>query len=78
MKTIQSTTMNFMLLLEVNPDCKKKLLDEIMPAIEKVKDNIVDGFEYETVMDFDYIGKVMYEILRVDPPVPITAAATMI
>lgn len=67
-----------MMLLEMNPDCKKKLLDEIMPAIEKVKDNILEGFEYETVMDFDYIGKVMYEILRIDPPVPVAALATMI
>jgi cytochrome P450 len=36
MKTIQSTTTNLMLLLEMNPSSKKRLLDEIMPAIEKV------------------------------------------
>ena len=28
-------------------------------------------------MDFDYIGKCMYEILRLDPPVPMTTLASM-
>ena len=66
------------MLLEMHPSSKKKLLDEIMPAIEKVKDNIIEAFDYETVMDFDYIGKCMYEVLRIDPPVPMTTLASMI
>ena len=77
MKTIQATTTNLMLLLETHPSSKKRLLDEILPAIEKVKDSIINDFDYETVMDFDYIGKCMYEVLRIDPPVPMTTLASM-
>jgi len=38
-----------------HPEYKEKLLKEILPAVELVKNNIVDGLEYETVMEFDYL-----------------------
>jgi hypothetical protein len=30
-------------------------LKEILPAVEKVKDNIVEGLEYDSVMEFEYL-----------------------
>jgi hypothetical protein len=35
-----------------HPEMKEKLLSEILPPVEEVKDNIVEGLSYDTVMDF--------------------------
>ena len=42
-------------MFEIIDKIKEKLLKEILPAVELVKNNIVDGLEYETVMEFDYL-----------------------
>lgn len=41
--------------LTKHPEIKSKLLSEILPPVERVSGNIVDGLEYETVMDFEYL-----------------------
>lgn len=55
MKTIQVSSTNLIYYLTKHPEIKSKLLQEILPPVERVSDNIVDGLEYETVMDFEYL-----------------------
>lgn len=55
MKTIQVSTTNAFVYLEMYPEVKKKLLKEIIPVVEAAKDDIVEKLEYETVMDLDYL-----------------------
>lgn len=68
MKTVQITTTNLIMYLDNLPEIKQKLLHEILPAVEAVKDDIVEKLEYETVMDFEYLHKVFYETLRIETP----------
>lgn len=44
------------------------MLAEILPPVEKTEKNIVDGLEYETVMEFEYLQMCYSEILRIEPP----------
>jgi hypothetical protein len=55
MKTIQVTTTNLICRMAMNPKIKEKLLTEILPAVEKHKNNILEGLDYETVMEFEYL-----------------------
>jgi cytochrome P450 len=55
MKTIQISTTNLIYYLTKHPEIKKKLLSEILPPLEKVTDNIVDDFTYDTVMEYEYL-----------------------
>lgn len=56
MKTIQISTTNMIHYLNKYPEYKEKLLKEILPPVEKVKENIVEGLEYDEVMEFEYLG----------------------
>jgi cytochrome P450 len=42
-----------------------------------VKDNIVEGLEYDTVMDFEYLHQCYYESLRIEPPISVSLHQTM-
>jgi cytochrome P450 len=55
MKTIQISTANLIYYLTKHADIRKKLLAEILPPVEAVKDNIIEGFKYDTVMEFEYL-----------------------
>jgi cytochrome P450 family 2 subfamily J len=37
------------------PHLKQKLFEEILPPVEKVRDNILEGLEFDTVTEFDYL-----------------------
>lgn len=63
--------------MAMNPNIKQKLLAEILPAVDRVKNDIVDGLEYDTVMDFEYLPKCFYEVLRLEPSVPVSFPANM-
>jgi cytochrome P450 len=56
MKTIQVSSTNMIYYLCKHPELKAKLIKEIVPPVERVKDNIVDGLEYDTVMDFEFLS----------------------
>ena len=58
----------------MHPEIKTKLLEEILPPVEKVKNNIVDGLEYDTVMDFEYLHQCFNESLRIEPPALVSVA----
>lgn len=77
MKTIQATTTNLIIYMEMNPKVKSRLLKEILPPVEAANQNISDCLTYETVMDFDYLQQCFYETMRIEPPVPLTTAQNM-
>jgi cytochrome P450 len=52
MKTIQVSTTNLIYYMTKHPEMKAKLLSEILPPVEAVKDNIVEGLTYDRVMEF--------------------------
>ena len=41
--------------LTKNPEIKAKLMKEVLPPIEKVKNNIIEELDYETVIDFEFM-----------------------
>lgn len=69
MKTIQITSTNLIYYLTKHQHYKEKLLKEIMPVVEKVKDNIIDKLDYDTVNEFEYLQMCFSESLRIEPPV---------
>lgn len=72
MKTIQVSTTNLIYYLHKHPEIKEKLLKEILPPVEKVKENIIGNLEYDTVMEFEYLRQCYYESLRKEPPANIS------
>ena len=77
MKTIQISTTNLIYYLTKHPDIKAKLMDEILPPVEKVKDNILEGLDYDTVMEFEYLHNCYSESLRIEPPASISIQSTV-
>jgi cytochrome P450 len=77
MKTIQISTTNLIHYMCQHPEYKAKLCEEILPPIEKVKDNIIEDFDYDTVMEYDYLVKCYMESLRICPPASNTVTLTM-
>ena len=77
MKTIAVTTTNLFNFIHKQPEIKVKLLEEILPPVEAVKDNILEGLEYETVMEFEFLHQCFYETLRICPPSPLSNYTTM-
>ncbi|XP_021923332.1 probable cytochrome P450 6a14 [Zootermopsis nevadensis] len=62
-----STTMTFCLYeLSVNPDLQERLRAEIDDVLEKHDGNIT----YETILEMNYLDKVISETLRKYPPLP--------
>ncbi len=41
--------------MEINPTIKQKLLEEILPVVERHRDNLVENLDYESVMEFEYL-----------------------
>jgi cytochrome P450 len=77
MKTIQYSTMNMIYYLTKHPEYKQKLLDEILPPVEAVKDDIVKKLDYDTVQEFNYLQCCYHESLRMEAPAPITIPSTV-
>jgi cytochrome P450 len=69
MKTIQISSTNLIYYMTKNPEMRAKLLKEILPPVEKAKQNIVEELTYDTVMDFTYLFQCYSESLRIEPPV---------
>lgn len=68
MKTIQITTTNLIYYLELYPEIKQKLMSEIRPVCEKHDNNLVEGLDYDTVMELDYLQQCYYESMRIEAP----------
>lgn len=55
MNTIKISTTNLIYYLTKHPEIKAKLLTEILKPFDKIQNNIIEGLEYDTVMEFDYL-----------------------
>lgn len=55
MMTIQVSSTNTIYYMNMYPKYKKKVLQEIMPIVEKANENILNNLDYDTVMEFDYL-----------------------
>ena len=55
MKTIQISTANLIYYMTKHAEIKEKLLAEILPPVEAVQVNIMEGLDYDTVMEFGYL-----------------------
>lgn len=55
MRTIQISTTNLVYYLTKHPEIKSKLLQEILPPFDKIREDIVNGLDYDTVMGFDFL-----------------------
>jgi cytochrome P450 len=71
------STTNMIYYLHKHPEIKAKLLKEILPPVEAAKDNIIEGLEYETVMEFEYLHQCFYESLRIEAPTGVSVHQTM-
>jgi len=78
MKTIQISTTNLIYYLTKHQNIKEKLLKEILPPVEAVKDNLIEDFTLDTVTDFEYLSNCYNESLRIEPPVANSSQLTMI
>jgi cytochrome P450 len=47
-------------------------MTEILPAVERVKDNIKEGLSYDTVTEFEYLHNCFSESLRIEPPAAVS------
>lgn len=54
MKTIVVSTTNLVYYMTQNPEIKAKILNEVLPPLEKVSENLVQKLSYDTVMEFEY------------------------
>ena len=72
MRTIQISTTNTLYYLLQNETLMKKVCEETFPVLEKVKANIIDGLDYDKVMEFNELAKIYSESLRIHPPVAIS------
>jgi len=59
--------------MQKHPEYKKRLLAEILPPVEKVKSEIVEKLEYDTVMEFEYLQRCFHEVLRIEPPTSVSS-----
>ena len=63
--------------MDMNPQIREKLLEEIRPPLDEVKNDILGELKFETVSEFDYLQKVIYEILRIEPALKLPAGSYM-
>ncbi len=77
MKTTQSTTTNLICYMDMNRPIKEKLLKEILPPLNEVRNDILEGLQFDTVSEFEYLQKVIYETLRIEPALKIPTGSNM-
>lgn len=46
----------------------------MLPVVEAAKTDIVDGLEYDAVMELDYLQMCYQESLRIEPPSVVSIA----
>lgn len=74
METIQISTTSLVQRLIIDPELKKRLIQETEPEMLKAKD-LVEGLTTEVVENFNFTRNCFYETLRMEPPTPVSGAA---
>ena len=60
--------------MTLNPLIRKKMLDEVSPALVEVGTDIVQGLTFERVMNFDFLQHCVNESLRIEPSFQMTSS----
>jgi cytochrome P450 len=55
MKTVQMSTTNLLYYVARDKRIREKLMAEILPPVERVSNNLQEGLEFDTVMEFEYL-----------------------
>lgn len=71
-ETCNVTTANFIYHMAQYPQYKKKVIDEIMPVLEKAKGDFINNLSPYVVDEFVYTKQCVYETLRICPSGPQT------
>ena len=68
--TVQATTSNVITSLIFNPECYKKLREEIDPFMDRVKDDIMGKMKLEDLEELEYTKLCYQESMRICSPAP--------
>lgn len=55
-----------------NPDLKDRLLCEICPVLDQIKDDFIGKLTWDAIEEFSTIRNCFYESLRIAPPAPMS------
>lgn len=69
MHGVQVAMTNLIYYISKHPQVKEKLMAEIRPPLDAVKDNLSDGMTLEMIGDFDYLFMCINESLRIESPI---------
>jgi len=67
-KTVQTTTSNLITSLLFNPDCYKRLREEIDPLMSRVQDDIMAKMNLEDVEELEFTKMCYMESMRIEAP----------
>jgi cytochrome P450 len=69
-ETVKSTSTNTTCFLTMYPEIKAKLMAELLPELEPIKDDFVGKLTTEVADRFDYLRRCWYETMRLQAPTP--------
>jgi len=72
MKTTQATTTNLIQYLIKNPDLKDRLMSEICPVLDQIKDDFRGKLTWDNIDGFELTRNCFYESLCIAPPAPMS------
>lgn len=71
-ETCNITTANFLYYMAIYGDCKAKIMEEILPTLEKASSDLVNNLTPDVVDEFVYTKQCVYETMRHCPSAPST------
>ena len=71
-KTSQATQVNLIQYMITLPDIRQRVLDEINPKFEAIKDDFRGKLTWDILDTFEYTKNCFYETLRIAPPAPMS------
>ena len=72
MKTTQAATTNLIQHLIKLPDLKARLMAEICPAFDQIKDDFRGKLTWDIIDEFETTRNCFFETLRIAPPAPMS------
>ena len=67
-KTVQTSTANLLMYLELYPKVAQTLQNEIDTKLNPIKNDLLNGLTYDLAEEFDYARYCFNETLRIEPP----------
>lgn len=75
--TVQNTTTNFIVNMLANPEEYKRLLAEVDPFMDGVRDNVMEKMLISNVDELEYVKLAYVETMRLNTPVWTSATSCM-